>query len=102
MTLWLVLNHLWQSTLVAGAAWVLCRFVLAANHPRVRFAVWLTTSIKFLVPFALIVEAGRLLGPRPVLATPAPQAAAEIASPTAAALAVTPFGLSIGPASSTD
>ena len=52
MTLSFALDHLWQSTLVAGAAWVLCRVVLASNHPRVRFAVWLTASAKFLIPFA--------------------------------------------------
>jgi beta-lactamase regulating signal transducer with metallopeptidase domain len=95
-----MIAHLWESTLVAGAAWILCRLVLASNHPRVRFAVWLTTSIKFIVPFTLIAEAGRLLGPRPWLATPLPQAAADVAPTSGAALAVTPFGLSSGPASS--
>ena len=65
-----MIAHLWESTLVAGAAWVLCRFVLASNHPRVRFAVWLTASIKFLIPFALVVEAGRSIGPRAMLAAP--------------------------------
>ena len=68
-----VLTHLWQSTLVAGAAWALCRLVLASNHPRVRFAVWLTASIKFLIPLALLVAAGRAVGPRDVLAaSPSP------------------------------
>ena len=67
-----MIAHLWESTLVAGAAWLLCRFVLASNHPRVRFTVWLTASIKFLVPFALIVEAARSIGPRVVYAAPPP------------------------------
>ena len=102
MTRAFVLIHLWQSTLVAGAAWLFCRFVLASNRPQLRFLVWLTASIKFLIPFAVLVEAGRLLGPRPELATPAPQAAAETVSTSGAALAVTPFGLSTGPAGSPD
>ena len=75
-----MIAHLWESTLVAGAAWVLCRFVFASNHPRVRFAVWLTASIKFLVPFALIVEAGRSMGPRVVFAAPPPAHATDLIS----------------------
>ena len=56
-----VVNHLWQSTLVAAAAWVLCRVVLANNHPRVRFVVWFVALLKFLVPFSWFVDLGRLL-----------------------------------------
>jgi beta-lactamase regulating signal transducer with metallopeptidase domain len=90
-----MIAHLWESTLVAGAAWVLCRFVLAANHPRVRFAVWLTASLKFLVPFALIVEAGRSMGPRMVFAMP-PQATATnpISAGGGPFVAFGPLGLS--------
>jgi len=89
-----MIAHLWESTLVAGAAWVLCRFVLASNHPRVRFAVWLTASIKFLVPFALIVEAGRSMGPRMVFAAPPPAPPPALVSPTSGAAAVLgPLGL---------
>ena len=91
MTLAFALNHLWQSTLVAGAAWVLCRFVLASNHPRLRFAVWLTASLKFLVPFALLVAAGRAIGPRAVLARPASAPSDGLMSSVETALAVTPF-----------
>lgn len=90
-----MIAHLWESTLVAGAAWVLCRFVLASNHPRVRFAVWLTASIKFLVPFALIVEAGRSIGPRVVYAVPPPAPAADlIAAGSGTAVALGPLSLS--------
>jgi uncharacterized protein (TIGR03435 family) len=56
-----VVNHLWQSTLVAAAAWILCRVVLAHNHPRVRFVVWFVALLKFLVPFSWFVDLGRLL-----------------------------------------
>ena len=34
-----VLNHLWQSTLVAGAAWLGCHTMLKANSAAARFAV---------------------------------------------------------------
>jgi len=94
MTLSFALDHLWQSTLVAGAAWVLCRVVLASNHPRVRFAVWLTASIKFLIPFALIVEAGRAMGPRMVFAAPPSAPPTDLISAGGGtAVALGPLGL---------
>ncbi|HWB33352.1 MAG TPA: TIGR03435 family protein [Acidobacteriaceae bacterium] len=55
-----VANHLWQSTAFAAAAWLLT-LVLRRNHARVRYAVWLAASIKFLVPFSLLIAAGNLL-----------------------------------------
>ena len=60
-----LLNHLWQSTAVALAAWLLTR-ALRHNSARVRYAVWLLASIKFLLPFQLLAYAGSLLSrPRP-------------------------------------
>jgi len=56
-----LVNHLWQSTLVAAVAWGLCRAVLADNHPRVRFIVWFVALLKFIVPFSWFAELGRLL-----------------------------------------
>jgi bla regulator protein blaR1 len=64
-----IVNHLWQSTLVAVVAWGLCRGVLTDNHPRVRFVVWLIALLKFLVPFSLFVDLGRLLR-MPAFVTP--------------------------------
>lgn len=50
-------NHLWQST-VFGLAAGLLAFVLRHNHARVRYWVWLAASVKFLVPFSLLVALG--------------------------------------------
>lgn len=55
-----VANHLWQSTLVALAAGLLT-LVLRKHHARVRFCLWLAASLKFLVPFSLLVAIGRYL-----------------------------------------
>ncbi len=66
-TLFFVLNHLWQSTLVAGVAWLACRTMLRANSPAVRFAVWMAVCVKFLVPFYVLVGVGHQLYTRPVL-----------------------------------
>ncbi|HET9831858.1 MAG TPA: M56 family metallopeptidase, partial [Vicinamibacterales bacterium] len=64
-----IVNHLWQSTLVAAVAWGLCRGFLTDNHPRVRFVVWLVALLKFLVPFSWFVDLGRLLR-MPAFVTP--------------------------------
>jgi uncharacterized protein (TIGR03435 family) len=50
-------NHIWQSTLFAGAAAFLTLF-LRKNHARIRYGLWLAASMKFLVPFALFIALG--------------------------------------------
>ena len=50
-------NHLWQSTLFAAAAAVLT-LVLRKNPARVRYRLWLVASVKFLIPFSLLVSLG--------------------------------------------
>ena len=57
-------DHLWQSTLVAAGAALLTLF-LRNNRAQVRHAVWLAASIKFLIPFAALIAAGRRLGIAP-------------------------------------
>jgi bla regulator protein BlaR1 len=65
-----IANHLWQSTLVAGFAGL---FTLAFRRHRaqVRHGIWLAASLKFLVPFALLVGAGSQMGWRPSQSTAA-------------------------------
>jgi uncharacterized protein (TIGR03435 family) len=89
-------NHLWQSTAVTGIAWLLT-LSLRNNHARTRYWVWMIASVKFLIPFSLLIAAGESLRSafaipiqRPALAAvmeqitlPFPQAA----SPAAAAYA---------------
>jgi bla regulator protein blaR1 len=53
-------SHLWQSTALVTAAWMLA-FALRKNQARIRYWVWLTASLKFLLPFSLLVEAGQHL-----------------------------------------
>ena len=72
----LIANHLWQTTLVAGVAGL---FTLAfrRHHAQVRHGIWLAASLKFLVPFALLVGAGSQMGWRPARAT-APTPIAQV------------------------
>ncbi len=50
-------NHLWQSTVCAVVAGLLT-LTLRRNQARVRYWVWLAASIKFLVPFSMLVALG--------------------------------------------
>jgi bla regulator protein BlaR1 len=51
-----VVNHLWQSTAVVAVAWALA-LALRRNHARVRYWVWMTASVKFLLPFSMLIAA---------------------------------------------
>lgn len=53
-------NHLWQSTLFAVAAGLLT-LILRKNHARARYWLWLAASVKFLVPFSILVDLGSRL-----------------------------------------
>jgi uncharacterized protein (TIGR03435 family) len=63
-------NHLWQSTVVVLVAWILA-LALRNNHARTRYWVWMIASLKFLVPFSLLIAAGESLRAR--MATPIQQ-----------------------------
>src|SRR5665213_3083118 len=53
-------NHLWQSTVCAAVAWLLV-FKLKKNRAAVRYWIWLAASLKFLVPFSLLMSLGTRL-----------------------------------------
>lgn len=57
-----LVNHIWQSTLFAGVVWLLTRW-LRGNSARVRHGLWLAASIKFLIPFSLLMMLGEWLKP---------------------------------------
>jgi hypothetical protein len=53
-------NHLWQSTLFALLAGFLA-LLSRQNHARIRYGLWFAASLKFLIPFALLVFLGMLI-----------------------------------------
>jgi len=57
-----IINHLWQSTLFAAAVGLLT-IAFRRNRAAVRYALWLSASVKFLVPFALLQGLGHWLRP---------------------------------------
>ena len=72
MTTTFIVNHLWQSSCFALVAGMLA-FVLRRNSPKIRYWVWLSASLKFLLPFALLVSLGSVV-PRPVSHRPSVRA----------------------------
>jgi bla regulator protein BlaR1 len=81
-----LLNHLWQSTLFCGGVWVVAR-LCRSNGAALRHGLWLTASIKFLVPFAALYGVGAWVGlpapvgSEPLFFDPAVQAAGPMISP---------------------
>ena len=64
-------NHLWQSTLFAAVAGLLT-LALRKNRAQTRYWLWLAASVKFLIPFSLLVDMGSHWGRHatPAITTP--------------------------------
>jgi bla regulator protein BlaR1 len=56
-----LVNHVWQSTVIAVAAWLLT-LALRKNQAHTRYWIWLAASAKFLLPFSLLIATGRYIG----------------------------------------
>jgi beta-lactamase regulating signal transducer with metallopeptidase domain len=53
-----LVNHLWQSTIFLLGAWLLT-LVLKHNHAAARYRLWMLASVKFLIPFSLLLGLGQ-------------------------------------------
>jgi len=85
-------NHLWQSTLFACAMGLLT-LTLRRNRAAVRHGLWLAASVKFLLPFSLLVGLGTQLEWRkaPVVRQPRLDVLQQIGEPLA--ILASPAGL---------
>ena len=72
-----ITNHLWQSTIFAFAV-ALVALAFRKNRAEVRYWMWLSASLKFLVPFSLLIGIGVRLWD----ALSAGKIASHIAAPT--------------------
>jgi len=54
-------DHVWQSTLFAGAI-ALLTLAFRRHRASVRYGLWLTASVKFAVPFAALIAVGSAFG----------------------------------------
>jgi len=80
-------NHLWQSTVFACIMAALT-LPLRRNRAAVRYSVWLAASVKFLLPFSLLMSVGNRLALHTAPAIGAPRwyfAVERISQPFAAA-----------------
>src|SRR5690242_15960441 len=50
-------NHIWQSTLFAALTGLLT-LAFRKNRAQVRYCLWLSASLKFLLPFSLLIGLG--------------------------------------------
>lgn len=78
-----LIDHLWQSTTVVVAAWLLT-LALRRNRAAVRYRIWMVVSIKFLVPFSIFEAIGAILRPRaaaPLPSTAISEAIIQMAQP---------------------
>jgi uncharacterized protein (TIGR03435 family) len=55
-----LLRHLWQSTVFTAGVWLLT-LALRRNAARLRYRLWMTASLKFLLPFSILIVAGARL-----------------------------------------
>jgi beta-lactamase regulating signal transducer with metallopeptidase domain len=84
----LILDHLWQSTLFVAAAGLLTLF-FRANGAGVRYGLWLSASLKFLFPLALLTASGTAISnllPRELPPPPAMTALDGVAQPFSSGL----------------
>lgn len=77
-------NHLWQSTLFCCIV-ALLTLALRRNRAAVRHGLWLTASVKFLVPFSVLIGLGSQIGWRkaPILYPPQFEAVSQFSEPLA-------------------
>jgi beta-lactamase regulating signal transducer with metallopeptidase domain len=89
----LLVNHLWQSTLFCAAVWLIT-LALRANGAALRHALWLTASLKFLIPFSALFYIGAMaglptpVGTQPTLFAQALEVTAPVVSPTASLITI--------------
>ncbi len=55
-------DHLWQSSVFALIA-AGTTLLFAKNQARVRYSIWLAASLKFLLPFDVLISLGKAVGP---------------------------------------
>src|SRR5579859_6246649 len=80
-----MIAHLCQSTWFAAIA-ALLTLAFRNNRAHIRFCLWLCASLKFLVPFALLISLGsRIPRPSAIVSTEVSIAVERIAMPFTAA-----------------
>ncbi len=82
-------NHLWQTTVFTVAVWLVTQ-LLRKNPARIRYSLWLTASVKFLLPFSLLITLGSLLPKSQQIASPVMYSAIGLAGEPFSGLLLAP------------
>ena len=72
-----ILNHLWQSTALVVAV-ALLTLAFRKNRAEVRYWLWWSASIKFLLPFTLLLTAASHIEVAPTVKLLPPAAASAV------------------------
>jgi uncharacterized protein (TIGR03435 family) len=94
-------NHLWQSTVFAAAAGLLT-LALRKNRAQARHWLWLAASVKFLIPFSVLVDMGSHFGwhtAPPMAQSVLPSVIEQVSQPFAAPLPLPMMRAAIQPPS---
>jgi hypothetical protein len=92
-----LLNHLWQSTLFAGAAGLMT-LALARHGAHVRYGLWFAASLKFLIPFSTLAALGGHIRWAGAAGAVVPNLLDRMVEPFAAEPAVLPGLMKVAPA----
>ncbi len=87
-------NHIWQSSVFAVMIWLVAT-LLRKNRAGIRYGLWLGASVKFLLPFSLLMSLGSAIPWRSAPAAARPMAVVLAYAeplPAATAKAPTPAG----------
>lgn len=92
-----LVNHLWQSTLVVIVAGVWA-WTFRQHSARLRYWLWFSATVKFLLPFSLLIALGSHLPSHPSIGAGVGPLLNHVVSPAPANLAFRPFATT-GPTS---
>jgi len=85
-----LLNHLWQSTLVVVVVGVWA-WALREHRAGLRYWLWFSAAVKFLLPFSLLIVLGSHLAPRVSVIPAVAPVLGRVVAPVPAELEIAPF-----------
>ena len=88
-----LLNHLWQSTLVVVVVGVWA-WALREHRAGLRYWLWFSAAVKFLLPFSLLIVLGSHLAPRVSVIPAVAPVLGRIVAPAPAELEIAPLSAS--------
>lgn len=95
-----VLNHLWQSTLLVGAIGLLT-WIFRGHGAHVRHGLWFAASLKFLLPFSLLISLGSHIHWRPITSATAAPVLSRVVAPFAGEVIISPYTTQTSPTGGT-